>query len=133
MHQKNLLLPSFLFLTAILLGALGAHALKDHLSAEKLQSFETGVRYQVYGALGLFVQLFAEKLYGISLQLSRRLGLLGTCFFSGSVYGLTLLPLAGAAPSSIRLLGPVTPLGGVLLMLSWGFFMYLLLKKNTDR
>ncbi len=103
----------------ILLGAFGAHGLKPLVSSEKLASYETAVRYHFYGTAGLFLLLFIEQLASTSLLLCRRLMLAGTLLFSGSVYLLVLLPAAGVDSESVRWLGPVTPMGGSLLMLAW--------------
>lgn len=108
------------FVVASLLGALsvaggafGAHALKGTLSETALSSFETGVRYQMYHALGLLVVALLVKQ---SPEIST-LTIAGWCFiagivlFSGSLYGLSL--------AGIKALGPVTPLGGVAFMAGW--------------
>ncbi len=94
-------------------GAFGAHALKGTLSETALNSFETGVRYQMYHALALLVvALLIKQSPEISI-----LNVAGWCFiagivlFSGSLYGLSL--------AGIKALGPVTPLGGVAFMAGW--------------
>ena len=95
---------------AVGLGAFGAHSMKAHYDAAALQTFETGVRYQMYHGLGLVLcGLLAERgwrLRGAALCL---LG--GTALFSGSLYGLVL--------AGWKWLGPVTPIGGVLFLIGW--------------
>lgn len=102
---------------AVALGAMGAHGLKSVLDTEALKSFETGVRYQVYHSLALLV------LSGISLDLKRKLLIfrimgIGVLLFSGSIYFLSLRSVLPFGESLI-ILGPVTPLGGIMLIASW--------------
>jgi uncharacterized membrane protein YgdD (TMEM256/DUF423 family) len=101
--------------TGTALGAFGAHALKSTLSADMLGVFETGVRYQMYGGLGLLALGALPTYQGLRARVSRRapaLLLAGTVVFSGSLYLLSL--------SGVKWLGAVTPIGGVLLLLGWG-------------
>ncbi|MCK0130579.1 DUF423 domain-containing protein [Flavobacteriaceae bacterium F08102] len=106
---------------AVLLGAFGAHALKEVLSPERLQSFETAVRYQMYHAIViLFVNgssIFNPK----SRVVISRLFLLGILFFSGSIYAIT----AGIDP---KLIWFITPMGGLLLLSAWGTLGWKVLK-----
>jgi uncharacterized membrane protein YgdD (TMEM256/DUF423 family) len=94
-------------------GAFGAHALKARLSSELLAVFETGARYQMYHALGLFVAAWAVTRWpGPWAVRAGWLFLLGTLLFSGSLYALAL--------SGVRWLGAVTPFGGVAFLAGWG-------------
>lgn len=99
-------------LLAVMLGAFGAHGLKQVLSGNALSTFEIGVRYQMYHALAiLLVVVLSDHL---SAQWQRRAlycFLIGTLLFSGSLY---LLSTTG-----MTVFGPVTPLGGVALMAGW--------------
>ncbi|WP_395654334.1 DUF423 domain-containing protein [Flavobacterium sp.] len=127
MDKKILLAAAFLGITAIVLGAFGAHALKKALSVEQLQSFEVGVRYQMYHALFLlFIGVFAflnekERLLIFWLTIS------GVLFFSGSIY---LLAINGITNLKTKFLGPVTPIGGLLLISAWGYLFYAILSKK---
>jgi uncharacterized membrane protein YgdD (TMEM256/DUF423 family) len=127
MDKKILLAAAFLGITAIILGAFGAHALKKVLSVEQLQSFEVGVRYQMYHALFLlFIGVFAflnekERLLIFWLTIS------GVLFFSGSIY---LLAINGITNLKTKFLGPVTPIGGLLLISAWGYLFYAILSKK---
>ena len=127
MDKKILLAAVFLGITAIILGAFGAHALKKVLSVEQLQSFEVGVRYQMYHALFLlFIGVFAflnEKERLLIFWLT----ILGVLFFSGSIY---LLATNGITNLKTKFLGPVTPLGGLLLISAWGYLFYAILSKK---
>ena len=127
MDKKILLAAAFLGITAIVLGAFGAHALKKALSVEQLQSFEVGVRYQMYHALFLlFIGVFAflnekERLLIFWLTIS------GVLFFSGSIY---LLAINGITNLKTKFLGPVTPIGGLLLISAWGYLFFAILSKK---
>jgi len=129
MHKKMVITAAILILLAIVLGAFGAHALKEIVTAEKLTSFETGVRYQMYCGIALLViGLNAEKI-GTSIQAFFILQLLGIVLFSLSIY---LLALQDAIGVSLRFLGPVTPIGGMLLIISWIVFIFKLSKSKVD-
>lgn len=129
MDKKIILTAIFLGLTAIILGAFGAHALKKVLTEAQLQSFEVGVRYQMYHALFLlFIGVFTflnekERLIIFWLTIS------GVLFFSGSIY---LLATNGITNLKIKWLGPITPIGGLLLISAWSYLFYsILCKKST--
>jgi len=101
-------------LIAVAAGAFGAHALRARLSPELLAVFETGARYQMYHALGLFGVAWVIGRSGQGAPQASWAGwlfLAGTVIFSGSLY---LLALTGA-----RWLGAVTPLGGLSFLLGW--------------
>ena len=102
-----------------MLGALGAHALKSVLAHEQLGSFETAVRFQFLHALGLLALAALPDLWQPS-QWVRRLLCWGTLSFSGSIYVLLCLPEGHILRS---ILGPVTPLGGILLIIGWSKWM----------
>ena len=104
----------FGFLT-IVFGAFGAHALKEALSPEQLISFQTGVRYQAWHTLALLAIGLAP------IQLPYQKGMLicwilGIILFSFSIYLLATSSITGL---NVKWLGPVTPLGGISLMLGW--------------
>ncbi|MFT5121857.1 MAG: uncharacterized membrane protein YgdD (TMEM256/DUF423 family) [Kiritimatiellia bacterium] len=117
MKRPILISAALLGMTAVILGAFGAHGLKELLSPEQLSSFETGVRYQMYHALVLLgiTALFSEKLKIVKIMYGCFLA--GTLLFSGSIYVLSCRDLLGGL--NVRWLGPVTPLGGVLLIVGW--------------
>jgi uncharacterized membrane protein YgdD (TMEM256/DUF423 family) len=97
---------------AVALGAFGAHALKQKLSADMLAIFEVGVRYQMYHALAIIiVALAAGWITQPLLSVALWLFLSGTVIFSGSLYILAL--------SDVRAWGAVTPIGGLLLLAGW--------------
>jgi len=111
--KKNLTITAFLGMLAIILGAFGAHALKEKLGIDALKSFETGVRYQMYHAI---VLLFINTYTGFSIKTKNTISWLffiGIIFFSGSLYAITA---GGVDPASIWF---ITPLGGLLFIIGW--------------
>jgi len=113
--RKTLALAGALIALATILGAFGAHALKAHLSQDKLAVYETAVRYHFFHALGLLaIGVLMRSVDGELLRWSALLVLVGIILFSGSLYLLTF-----GAP---RFLGVVTPLGGLVLIVGWGMF-----------
>ncbi|WP_343566366.1 DUF423 domain-containing protein [Sphingobacterium sp.] len=101
---------------AIILGAFGAHAFKKILSAEKLESFEVGVRYQMYAALTLLILGFNFHFELQSERVAFYLITLGTILFSVSIY---FLSFAEYWKKNLKFLGPITPLGGLLMIAGW--------------
>jgi uncharacterized membrane protein YgdD (TMEM256/DUF423 family) len=104
---------------AVIFGAFGAHGLKKHLSEEQLTSFETGVKYQMFHALLLILCGIIFPFEGYSQNLMGWFLILGVFFFSFSIYGLVL---SSARGRKMSFLGPVTPLGGLLLVMGWILF-----------
>lgn len=105
---------------AVALGAFGAHALKNKLTAEALAVYETAVKYHFYHALGLLaVGIIAGTYNNRFIQYSGNCLLLGMLFFSGSLYLLSFTKLNGA--EGLKWLGAVTPVGGTLFILGWVF------------
>ncbi|MBW2960595.1 DUF423 domain-containing protein [Mesonia aestuariivivens] len=101
---------------AIVLGAFAAHALKKKFTEEQLKSFETGVKYQMYHAILLVI-------IGLNFPLVNTLELvmvafiiIGVVLFSFSIYGLCISSSNG---NKIKVLGPITPLGGLCLIIGW--------------
>lgn len=116
MDKKILSTGATLGMIAIILGAFGAHALKKVLSIEQLSTFETGVRYQMYHALFL---LFIGLMKNISLKAKKTiyfLVLFGILLFSGSIY---LLATNDLTAFDFKVIGFITPIGGLLLIVAW--------------
>jgi len=106
---------------AIVFGAFGAHALKNKLTEEQLHSFETGVKYQMYHAIVLLVISFNLNFNSSLETILLTCFIVGTLLFSFSIYGLVL---SSASGSKMRFLGPVTPLGGLLLAIGWLLLLF---------
>ncbi len=112
MHKKYLAIGSLLGLLAVMLGAFGAHALRDNLIERgSVDTWKTAVNYQMWHALALLLWLTLSTKDKPG-TLTGNLFILGVCLFSGSLYWLAL---GGPA-----WLWPATPLGGLLLMGGWG-------------
>ncbi|QLG45092.1 DUF423 domain-containing protein [Costertonia aggregata] len=112
-------------LLAVVFGAFGAHALKRSFTDEQLKSFEVGVRYQMYHAILLLILSFN---FNLDTSLEKYMVYsfcIGTFLFSFSIYGLCLSASKG---NKLRFLGPITPLGGLFLVLGWGLLLYVFVK-----
>lgn len=117
--RRFLLITAILGATAVILGAFGAHILKKILAPEEVLIFETGVRYQFYHTLALgMVAITSRYLHKRWTSVAGWLFIAGIAFFSGSLYLLALLD-AFELQSLRSILGPMTPLGGILFILGW--------------
>ena len=122
-NVKTFLAIATLFMvTAIALGAFGAHGLKKILEPEMLKIFHTGVEYQFYNTFGLF---FATFIYMIKqeskrIKISLYLIVVGTLIFSISLYMLTIL--------NMPILGAITPIGGTLQIIAYLLLFFGILK-----
>lgn len=115
--QKKLLVTGATFgLLSVVIGAFGAHALKEAISPDRLVSFETGVRYQMYHALFLIVVSRLSFIRNKPLNIIYLLTFIGVVFFSGSIY---LLATNDLTSINFKAIGFITPIGGLLLILSW--------------
>lgn len=127
--EKKIILTALVFgFASIILGAFGAHALKKVLGLEQLASFEVGVRYMMYSALFLLFIGTTTFLVPEQKNVVYNLSLFGTLFFSVSIF---LLTTSSIFKVSFKFLGPVTPIGGLLLIASWGMAFYYILTKKT--
>ncbi|TXD84613.1 DUF423 domain-containing protein [Subsaximicrobium wynnwilliamsii] len=104
---------AFFGMLSVIFGAFGAHALKNILSNEQLHSFEVGVKYQMYHAIVLLVLGFNHNGISAAIYWCFTIGIL---LFSFSIYGLVL---SSAKGKKLRFLGPITPIGGMLLVIGW--------------
>ncbi len=130
MNKKILITASILGLTSVVFGAFGAHGLKELISTESLQTFETGVRYQMYHAILL---LFVGSNSIISQKTKRFISyfvLIGVLFFSGSIYGLATNILTAFNFKSIAF---ITPIGGLLLIIAWFLLIIDFAKNKGDK
>ena len=111
-NRKILLSGAILMALGVLLGAFGAHALKTQLSPEMLQVYKTGVEYQFYHALGLLViGLIGFHNNSKWIRISAILLIAGIFLFSGSLYALSI--------SGVKILGAITPIGGLSFVAGW--------------
>lgn len=121
MKQIVLIVAASYGMISIILGAFGAHAFKEILSVEKLQSFEVGVRYMMYSALVLLILgFFLDFSTGIEKNAARFI-MIGSFMFSVSIYFLAFSEKLNI-PS--KFLGPITPVGGFLMIVGWALLLY---------
>lgn len=121
---KNLTITALLGATTILLGAFGAHALKETLTIDGLKSFETAVKYQMFHVI---VLLIVNLYQGFSVKEKNIISYLlfvGILFFSGSIY---LIQLTDVSAKSIWF---ITPLGGILFVIAWIYMAFRFVKKK---
>ena len=128
MERKIILTATLFGVIAIILGAFGAHALKAILTPEQLTSFETGVRYQMYHAFFLFFVASRKELSLRALRVIYNLVLAGVLFFSGSIY---LLTTKNVTSVDFKIIGFVTPIGGLLLIFAWLVLLATFFKKKS--
>lgn len=124
---KNLTITCFLGVLAIILGAFGAHALKNILTPEELLSFETGVSYQMYHVI---VLLFVNSFDGFSKKQKNIISVLfflGILLFSGSIYAIHLTAITA------KTIWFITPLGGFTLIAGWVIMIAIFLKKLRNK
>ena len=110
---------------SIVLGAMGAHALKDILAQEQFNSFEVAVRYQGFLSMGIFILAMNTDRFSFPLKRILAAMLMGMLLFSGSIY---LLVAFKTLHISTAFIGPITPLGGVISIVSWVIFLTRLIK-----
>ena len=121
MSEIALLFGAIFGFLAVIFGAFGAHLLKRKLTLEQLNSFETGVKYQMYHAIVLLVLGFQlDKNSTINTCVVYAL-IIGVFLFSFSIYGLVI---SSAKNKKMKFLGPITPLGGLFLVLGWALLIY---------
>lgn len=114
-----IIIASLFAALAILFGAFGSHALKERLSAQSLEVYDIATRYLMFHSLGIFlIALLGFQLPKESLEIPVTMMIVGISIFSGSLYLIAML--------DFKKLGMVTPIGGLLLIVSW-----LLLAYNT--
>jgi len=115
-NQTALISGAVLGILSIVFGAFGAHALKKVLTEERLSSFEVGVRYQMYAVITLLIIGFHLD-FNSSIENWAYYGLFWGCIlFSGSIYILSFKDLL---KFNMKFIGPITPLGGLLMIVGW--------------
>lgn len=128
-QKSSFISGAILIVIAIILGAFGAHSLEKAIPVDKLETFEVGVRYQMYHGFGLLFLGLISSYLSTSLKWSLRLMLFGVLFFSGSIYILATQSLLGLDISKI--IGPITPIGGLLLLISWSILIIKIIQEKV--
>jgi uncharacterized membrane protein YgdD (TMEM256/DUF423 family) len=124
MHNRFLLLGAVFAFVGVAAGAFGAHALEARLPADLLAVYETGVRYELVHALALlFVGLAADRWPQAGWGRAGWLFVAGTILFSGSLFALSL--------TGLRVLGAVTPLGGLCFLAGWMLVLVSAMRSST--
>lgn len=129
MDKRILISAAILAIIAIVLGAFGAHKLKELLPEQSLNSFETGVKYQMYH---VFLLLFLGNFSKITKSVKKKvyqLTMVGLLFFSGSIY---LLSTSSITSVDFSVIGVITPIGGVLLIIAWGVLLRSFINLKAD-
>ncbi len=116
LNKNIVLIASLLGALTIAIGAFGAHGLKELVDSKALDSFEIGVRYQMYHVFALLILGFATTIHSATKKWVFRFFVLGIIFFSGSIY---LLSLDSILPFDVTSIGFLTPLGGLLFIIGW--------------
>ena len=130
MDKKIISTAAILGMVAIILGAFGAHALKKTLSVDQLATFETGVRYQAYHALFLLIIGIIPYLTLKAKKYIYYFTLFGVILFSGSIY---LLATNDLTSFDFKVIGFVTPIGGLLLILAWTTLLFHSINKKSQK
>ncbi len=121
MKKNTVIFAAALFSLAIILGAFGAHGLKQLVDKNSVESFEVGIRYQFYISIAILILGLNADKFTFSIQRICVLMALGLALFSGSIY---LLAIKELLPFSIRFLGPVTPIGGLIMIIGFVILIY---------
>lgn len=128
MKRKIVLTGAFIGMIAIIFGAFGAHLLKKYLSIEELNTFEVGVRYQMYHALFLLFLSTRKEIAEKTVKTIYNLVVGGVILFSGSIY---LLATKSLTVFDFKIIVFATPLGGFLLILGWLVLFLAILRKKS--
>ncbi len=129
MNKKLLIAGSILGLISIILGAFASHGLENLVNNDAIETFQVGVRYQMYHALLLLFVGTAIKIQHKSKKRIFFLTVIGVVFFSGSIYGLATNELTAF---DFKTIGFITPIGGLLLILSWLIMLLDFLKLKDE-
>ena len=118
MQNKFIVTAAFLGALTVALGAFGAHALKQLVSEQALTTFETAVRYQFYHVFALAITgILYDKNPNKLIRNAGAFFMVGISLFSGSLYTLTYMAYSGN--TNLSWVGPITPIGGLFLILGW--------------
>ena len=128
MERRIVLTGAFIGMLAIILGAFGAHLLKKYLSVEELNTFEVGVRYQMYHAFFLFFLSTRKDIAEKTLKTIYNLVIAGVVLFSGSIY---LLSTKSISSFDFKIIVFATPLGGFLLIIAWALLFVTILRRKS--
>lgn len=129
-QRKFFLAGSIFGVVAVVLGAMGAHALKEILDTDALASFETGVRYQLYHALLLLFLGLENQIKNKTKRIIFYLLVVGIVFFSFSIY---LLSTNSFTEFDFKKIAFITPVGGSMLIIAWLIMLVSFFKKSENK
>ena len=129
MNRNVIITATLLGAISIILGAFGAHALKKLIDINALATFETGVRYQMYHALFLLFLASNNLIQEKTKKTIHILVIFGVLFFSGSIY---LLATNTITSFDFKVIGFITPIGGLLLIIAWSLLFFNSLKNKSQ-
>ncbi|MFE6072861.1 DUF423 domain-containing protein [Paenibacillus sp. NPDC057886] len=127
MQRKWMMLGAVLTMLSVAIGAFGAHMLKGKIGADAIAVYETGVQYHMIHAIALLIIGLTAGQLGPSTKLkwAARLLFIGIIIFSGSLYVLSI--------SGIKILGAITPIGGVAFIVGWLLLAIDVWQRGKDR
>lgn len=127
MQRKWMMMGAVLMMLSVAIGAFGAHMLKESIGADAIAVYETGVQYHMIHAIGLLIIGLTAGQLGPSTKLkwAARLLFIGIIVFSGSLYVLSI--------SGIKILGAITPIGGVAFIVGWLLLAMDVWQRGKDR
>lgn len=128
MNKQIVLTGATLICLAILIGAFGAHAVRERISADLLHSWETGTTYQFYAGFGMLIIGLTARQFKFSLRPFYLLNLLGVILFSLGIYLYCFHEMVPALKPAVHFV----PIGGFAYILAWVFFIIGILRQKTS-
>jgi len=125
MQKQFVILSGIFIMLSIVLGAMGAHALKEILAPIQFDSFEVAVRYQGFLSMGILIIALNSDRFSFPLQKILGSMMIGMLLFCVSIY---LLVAFKTLHWSTSFIGPITPIGGAISIISWLVFLFRLIK-----
>lgn len=126
MNRGVVIKALFFIVLGIIMGAFGAHYLENILENKELATLQTGVDYQIYSGIILLILGLNYDSFKFTIKLPTNLFFIGACCFSFSLYLLSLFYNTGI----VKVIWPVTPIGGLLMILALVLLILKLIKKN---
>lgn len=126
MNKTIVTIAVFYTFTSILLGAFGAHGIKNYVSEELIIAFDKGVRYMMYSGLGLLILALNDSKFDFSTKWIYRLIITGSLLFSTNIFLYTFHEVIPALKNFVH----IVPIGGLLMIIGWGVLGFKLLNKS---
>ena len=129
MNRKLVITGAILICLAIMIGAFGAHAVKERISPDLLDSWKTGTTYQFYAGFGLLIIGLAANKFNFSLRWFYLLNLLGVALFSVGIYLYCFHEIVPSLKPIVR----IVPIGGLAYILAWLLFIIGLIRNKSEK